>query len=169
MRFLFILILISSSARLNAQSDTLKDSELIPIFKGIKKSDQLAMKSSIAKDSVIQMNFNTIINLIKKQGFPQLEQTYRRKKINSCIETGTQLTFIHVLQIKASLILNNGTIDLLKKEVNSNRMPKRILEVALKVYTYDLKEGRIAPLSEKSQFYLDHAYREWDIEASHTD
>ncbi len=169
MRFLLMLLFISSTACLNAQNENLSDSELIQIFTGIKKSDNLAMKSLVLKDSVVQMNFNTIIDLIKKQGFPQLEQTYRRKKKNNCVESATQITFIHILQIKASLILNNGTIDLLKTEMDNKRMPKRILEVALHIYTCDLEEGRIAPLNEKSRFYLDHAYSEWNIDPSHTE
>lgn len=80
MRFLFMLLFISSSASMNAQNENLSDNELIQIFKGIKNSDNLAMNSPVIKDSVVQMNFNTIIDLIKKQDFPQLEQTYRRKK-----------------------------------------------------------------------------------------
>lgn len=163
MRFFFILILFSKSFFASGQLDTLSDNELIPLFLSISKTDQSHAHQPILRKKIFEANFLQIHEIIKKQGFPSLEKQYRRRKINNCILDASRMTFIHVLQSQAVLMLNESTIRLFKREIEANRLPKSLLEIAVKIFMIDVNRGAIAPLTLEEQHFLAFALNEWQL------
>lgn len=146
-----------------SQGDTLTDKELIPIFLAISKSDQSHVKEPEIRKEIFIENFNTLIGIMKKQGFPVLTEDYRRKKIKNCIPDATQMTLIHILQTKPSLLLNNGHIRLFKIAIESGKLKKNIMATALWIFETDQKEGRSEPWNDKMKHYYELALSEFDI------
>lgn len=146
-----------------SQSDTLTDEELIPIFLAISKSDQTHVKEPEIRKEIFIENFNTLIGIMKKQGFPVLTKDYRRKKIKNCIHHATQMTLIHILQTNPSLLLNNGHIQLFKIAIESGKLQKNIMATALWIFETDQKEGRSEPWNDKMKHYYELALSEFDI------
>ena len=143
-----------------AQSDTLADKELISIFRKIIRTDQKYVRNNTKRDPIILRNFDIIVSITEKQGFPQLRQEYRSKKKNNLISQGAFLTFIHVLQTKPEDLLNESIINLFKTEISSGRLEKSILRNAMNIY---LKTAYDKPWLIDNKDLFDFAYREWDL------
>lgn len=144
------------------QTDTLSRLEIADMFQEINKSDQTHVGEKV-RDSFVIRNFNQIINLIKVQGYPKFSDEKKNKKLNQSIESGTRMTFVHILQIKPELLLNEKIIDIISKEVSEQRLDEELLKSALSVYQYDMDTGRVPSWSKsvENNFYL--AIQKWEI------
>ena len=164
-RLLFLSFSLLFAFSAISQSDTLNDEELIAIFKEINESDASHMKEPEIREQIFIENFKTIVKITKAQGFPQLQEHYRKKKIRNCIINGSRITFIHILQSQPKMLLNEEMIELFGKEIKSDRLDNSILETALFAFKYDHDVGRIDnQWDEEIQQQFNLALEAWDID-----
>ena len=128
--FYLIVFLIPLSG--NSQpKDTLSDIELISLFQYMRKEDKSNLRRPEIRRHVILGNFNTLVRIIKNQGFPRLKTVPKRRKDKYTIIPTSELILIHILQLKPELMLNNEIIQLFDLELKSERMPAPVLQVPM--------------------------------------
>lgn len=162
MKYILPIFFIVLSFLSFCQTDTISREEIAEMFLEINKSDQPHIGEKI-RDTLFIKNFNQIIDLIKIQGYPKFSNVKKNKKLNQSIESGTRRTFVHILQTKPELLLNEEIIDIISKEVSEQRLNAELLKFALSVYQYDIDTGRIVSWSKlvENNFYL--AIQKWEI------
>lgn len=157
-----IIVLLFFSSSIFSQNDTLSDKQLCDLFHQIDEKDQSNFKDPELRKQLIIENFDTIISIIKNQGFPKYQNEPKKKKDKYIITMSISLNFIHILQIAPEKMLNYDVINLLKKEINNERLDKDILRDALNVlHGFNLK-GQLL-LNEQNQKMLLIALDEWGI------
>jgi hypothetical protein len=159
---IFFFVLITSFTF--SQEHKLSDKELIKIFKNIRKTDQSHYRDSSIRNTIFRSNFQTIVNIIDGQGFPQLSKYYRSKRKRNIIDGASQITFVHVLQTKPELLLNEEMINKFKSQITKSRINVNILSFALNIFNYDHSTQWYSNVwSEEVErcFYL--AVKEWGI------
>ena len=162
MKNILSIFIIALSFLSFCQTDTLNRVEIENMFREINESDASHIGEK-KRCSFFIKNFHQIINLVKIQGYPKFSDEKKNKKLNKSIETGTRLTFLHILQTKPELLLNKEVIDIISCEIELKRLDREILKFVLSTYQYDLDMERVSPWSEsvETNFYL--AIQQWDI------
>ena len=141
--------------------DTLNDTELIQLFSFMHKEDVSNVRNPTIRKYVIINNFNTIVSITKKQGFPKLTTQPKKRKKAAIIDRCCLLTFHHILLEVPELILNDEIITLFKKELEILRLPHALLQNVMSVvYQQNAKENFFS-VETKSKFDL--AIHEWSI------
>ncbi|WP_027419121.1 hypothetical protein [Crocinitomix catalasitica] len=130
------LLLITSllTVQLKAQSDTLSDAQLIYTYHEILRTDRSNVKNEEIRHLIFRRNFNTIISIIRTQGYPILLVEPKKRKDKYIIFEASSITFFHILQTFPDKLLDPEIINLLKTEIESGRMPNDLLKKELIVW-----------------------------------
>jgi len=161
----FVFCAISISNISFSQNQMISDLQLIELFKEIHESDGSNLNHPKIREQIFYKNFDTIIWVIKNQGYPVLSEKKHKKKDINYIDRSTIMTFTHILQTDPIRLLNPKMIALIEQEVANNRISPSLLKIALSVFQYDqdfqLKNAPICNEVILDNFYL--AIRKWNI------
>ena len=164
MHKLNILYLLLITSFTFSQEYKLSDKELIKTFKNIHKTDQSHIRDSSIRNTIFRTNFQTIVNIIDIQGFPQLSQYYKSKRKRNIIDGASQITFVHILQTKPELLLNEEMIYKFKSQITKSRININILSFALNIFNYDHSTQWYPNFwSEEVERCFHLAVKEWGI------
>ncbi|MNX83530.1 hypothetical protein D3C86_1152960 [compost metagenome] len=139
----------------------MSEKELIELFKEINRSDASYLNEPEIRKKIFVRNFDTLVSLTRKQGFPGLSKTASNRKI---LESGIRGTFLHVLQTNPMYLLNPDIIALFKTELLAGRLDKQLLKFALRAFQtdHDHQSGIHWTSEITENFTL--ALCEWDIQ-----
>lgn len=141
--------------------DTLNDTELIQLFSFMHKEDVSNVRNPIIRKYVIINNFNTIVSITRKQGFPNLMVHQKKLKKAAIINRCCSLTFHHILLEEPEYMLNDEVIALFKKELESSRLPQALLQNLMSVVYQQNAKDNFFSVETKNKF--DVAIHEWGI------
>lgn len=113
------------------------DQDIISIFNHINETDGANLNHPEQRSAHFNQNFDTIIHIIRTQGFPQLSEGQHKKKTIQSISSGAQRTFTHILQTQPERILNLEIIDLIQTEIEAGRLDNQLLKSALSAFQFD--------------------------------
>lgn len=134
MRFLILLFVLITATNLSAQTDTLTGAQLFELFHKIEVTDKSYIKKPEIRHQIFVNNFDTIIEIIRLQGFPKYKVVPKKKKNDGNINSIVSVSFHHILQSYPDKFLNDDIISLLKQELESKRMPITVVDPYLKLW-----------------------------------
>lgn len=141
--------------------DTLNDTELVQLFSIMYKEDISNTRHPIIRRYVTINNFNTILSITRKQGFPKLVVQPKNQKKATIINRCCSLTFYQILVQQPEYMLNDEIIVLFKEELDALRLPQHLLQnVMANVHEKNEKEN-IFSIEVKNKFDL--AIHEWGL------
>ncbi len=112
------------------------------LFKQIIKEDQSHLKQQEIRNKIFVQNFNLINEQFKQNNLTNSCLNSLNKKRLKNVNTGLRVTFIHILQTKPELILNEDYIQFIEKQITENDFDKSRLKTALTIYYYDMYSSR---------------------------
>jgi len=161
---LTITYFVLMTSLLLSQENKRSDEELIEVFKKILKTDQSHLRDSNIRHPIFRSNFETIVNIIDDQGFPQLSKYYSSRKQRNIIDDASRVTFVHILQTKPDLLLNEEIIYKFKNQIDKGRMNNVSLSLALNIINYDHVTQRDPNVwSEDVERCFKLALKEWGV------
>lgn len=148
----------------HGQTDRLNDAQVIDLFRNISRSDATFLSEPEKRKQVFIQNFDTLVSLSRKQGFPHLSSLSLTQSNEIRIHTAVGGTFLHILQTNPGRMLNPDTIALFKNEILENRLDKRLLQFALRGFKYDRDHHAGIDWTTEIEENFQLALREWDIQ-----
>lgn len=136
--FLFLLLILQTGAS-TAQDE--HDAFLSKTFKKVIKLDQSNIRNNKVRDSLIKDNFALIQELLEDSVNLNTNQSLKRKT-SGRLKTGLVITFIHILQIEPTMLLNEETSDFFARHIAEERISSEELKSALSVYQVDVDNKR---------------------------
>lgn len=99
-------IRFSTEVSFQAKDDTLSDEQLFRLFSEIDSLDQSNFDNYSKRKEIFKKNFDTIVAITRKQGFPHYSEIPKKRKKRFKVRIGCLFTFMHILQTQPDVILS---------------------------------------------------------------
>jgi len=133
-----------------------KHDSISKLFKQIVKDDQSHVRKPVIRNEIFVKNFNLINEQFQQNNLTSSCLNSLKKKPLENVNSGVKKTFIHILQTKPELILNEDYIQFIEKQITSNDFDKSRLKSALTMYYYEMY------ISKKSNNHCEKFNHEYD-------
>ncbi len=164
----FVLISIFLLNNNPSFSQQLSEKGLRKTFAKILRRDQSHIHRDSIRSVLIIENFEQINQLLEERRIPDYKNSDFSKRTKKKLFWGSYLTFHHVLQVDAKLLLNTKTIAFYKREISANNSLKKDLKSAMWSFNQSISHYDYPFWNEglENLFWL--ALKEWEMEIDST-
>ena len=159
-----LLLLIFMSTISSSLSQQLSEKELYTTFSKIYKRDQSNIHHDSIRSILIIENFEQINQLLEEDKIPDYKTLDLSKRTKKKLFWGFVLTFHHILQTKAELLLNPKTIAFYKEKSSVNNSLKKCLKLAMWNFNKSPSHYDYPFWNEELEKLFWFALKEWEIE-----
>lgn len=128
-------------------------SDQLNYCQGLELYSDSCVAQKIRRNQAIEDNFNVLLQITKKTGFPNSQNHPK----DSCIHDFTLVTLIHIVQSKPKLIFNDSIITLFEDEIKKENINKIVL---LTMFILYFKESYP---KEKDRPMVELAIKKWQL------